>query len=122
MRVPDTERDGGERRRFERKPLTIKVQFEGGEVNGVAATRDIGLGGLYLATDAYLPVYAPLKLQLSFDDQNLHVDGAVAYREPGIGVGIRFNNLSQAAENILRQLLPVIETSDVEITSRSNQE
>ncbi len=43
-----------ERRTSDRKKLIIDVRFDGGDGTGIANTRDIGLGGLYMTTTAEL--------------------------------------------------------------------
>jgi hypothetical protein len=104
-----------ERRRFERQPIVVKVSFAGGAIEGAAATRDIGLGGLYLATTQEIPVYCNLKMRLHFGEQDLEVNGIVVYTDAGEGVGIRFQNLTREAEAIIKNQLPAIETAGVKI-------
>ena len=96
------------RRQFDRRAVTIEIQFDGGDAHGRATTRDIGIGGLYMATDADLPDGTPLVLRMSTGNQELTINGVVTYCDPGHGVGVRFHNLSPEVENTLRQLMPAM--------------
>jgi hypothetical protein len=62
---------------------------------------------LYLATDRDLPEGKPLTMRLNIGNRELVLNGIVTYRDPGHGVGIRFQNLSEEVENILRRELPM---------------
>src|SRR6266496_748064 len=58
----DTSQD--ERRWFDRSRVIVDVHFEGGEATGVASTRDISVGGLYMSTQAEIPIGVTLTLRL----------------------------------------------------------
>lgn len=94
------------RRQFDRRPVNIEIQFDGGDARGRATSRDIGIGGLYMATDARLPEGTPLLLRMNLGNQDLTLDGVVAYCDPGHGVGVRFHNLTPEIENILKTQVP----------------
>ncbi len=90
-----------ERRESERKRLIVDVQYNGGDATGIAATRDIGIGGLYMTTKAELQQGAALFLRMTIGDKDVSVSGVVAYSDPGQGVGIRFHNLPKEIENLI---------------------
>jgi hypothetical protein len=90
------------RRQFDRRTINIEIHFEGGDARGRATTRDIGIGGLYMATDARLTIGTPLTLRMNVANQDLVLNGVVAYCDPGHGVGVRFHNLTPEIENILK--------------------
>ena len=90
------------RRQFDRRTVNIEIHFDGGDARGRATTRDIGIGGLYMATDAVLQENTPLTLRMNIGGQDLVLNGAVAYCDPGQGVGVRFHNLTPEVENILK--------------------
>ena len=94
-----------ERRRSDRKKLIIDVNFEGGDATGIANTRDIGIGGLYMTTGAKLEMGAPVFMRMTVGGKEINVDGVVVYTEPSQGVGIRFQNLSAENESLLKQEL-----------------
>jgi hypothetical protein len=106
LELDESEKD--DRRQFDRRPLTIEIQYEGGDARGTATTRDIGIGGLYLATDRDLREGTPLLMRLEIGGRELILNGVVTYRDPRHGVGIRFQNLSEEIENILRSELPML--------------
>lgn len=103
-----------ERREFERKPLTVQIEYEGNAATGTATTRDIGLGGLYMKTDARLPVHTQLKLRFPLGEHDMNIFGVVAYSDES-GVGVRFQNLGSEIEAILKQELPAIESAEIKI-------
>jgi hypothetical protein len=97
-----------ERRGSDRKKLIIDVQFSGGDATGIANTRDIGIGGLYMTTNAKLEIGTPIFMQMSVGDKQLSLDGVVVYSDPGHGVGVRFHELSPENESFLRDKLDLV--------------
>jgi hypothetical protein len=102
---PDEALAPSERRQSDRKKLIINVDFEGGDATGIANTRDIGIGGLYMLTGARLEVGAPLRLRLTLGGRELSIRGTVAYTDPGQGVGVRFHDLSEEDLALLKKEL-----------------
>jgi hypothetical protein len=90
-----------ERRGSDRKKLIIDVRFDGGDGTGIANTRDIGAGGLYMTTTAPLDQGTAIVMTLSLGARTLNLDGTVVYADPGHGVGVRFKNLDPADEEFL---------------------
>ena len=86
-------RSPAERRGSDRKKLIIDVRFEGGDGTGIANTRDIGVGGLYMTTTAPLDLGAPIMMVFTIGTRELNVIGVVVYSDPGHGVGVRFQDL-----------------------------
>ncbi len=83
-----------ERRRHDRARLIIDLYFEGHEGTGVANTRDISAGGLYMNTQTVLPQGTLLTLRLPLGDEPLVVRSRVVYSNPGRGVGVEFCDLT----------------------------
>ena len=96
-----------ERRRSDRKRLIVDVKFEGGDATGIANTRDIGIGGLYITTDAELATGNEIALQMTLVGEDFKVLGVVAYADPGIGVGVRFKDLSDEENALLKKELEI---------------
>ena len=94
-----------ERRHSDRKKLIINVNYEGGDGTGIANTRDIGIGGLYMITNAPLDIGTPLFMRMSIGGEEIGLDGVVTYIEPNHGVGIRFQAVSEKNEDILKREL-----------------
>ena len=82
-----------ERRTSDRKKLIVDVRFDGGDGTGVANTRDIGVGGLYMTTTAPLEMGTPVLMTLSLGERTMHISGTVVYSDPGHGVGVRFRDV-----------------------------
>ena len=94
-----------ERRQSDRKRLIVDVKFAGGDATGIANTRDIGIGGLYIKTDAELETGDEIAIQMSLSGEDFNVMGVVAYTDPAQGVGVRFKELSERDEALLKKEL-----------------
>ena len=57
---------GDERRQHDRSRLLVDVFFDGKGATGIASTKDISAGGLYMNTQADLPEGAILLLRIPF--------------------------------------------------------
>jgi hypothetical protein len=99
--MPEPEESGElsteERRHYDRSRLIIDVHFDGSESTGVASTKDISPGGLYLSTRTRIPVGAALALRIPIGGDQVVVTGEVVYSNPGEGVGVQFRELSEEA-------------------------
>lgn len=102
---PDEALAPSERRQADRKKLIINVNFQGGDGTGIANTRDIGIGGLYMLTNAELEVGAPIFMRMTVGGEELGIDGVVTYTDPDQGVGVRFQAMSDKNEEILKREL-----------------
>ena len=94
-----------ERRGADRKKLIIDVRFEGGDGTGIANTRDIGSGGLYMTTTANLDQGTPILMTLNVGARTMNLNGVVVYSDPGHGVGVRFKTLDPGDEQFLHSEL-----------------
>jgi len=93
-------RSPSERRGSDRKKLIIDVRFEGGDGTGIANTRDIGSGGLYMTTTAILDIGTPIVMTMNLGEREMSLKGVVVYSDPGHGVGVRFKDLGEADEEL----------------------
>lgn len=98
-------RTPSERRGSDRKKYIVDVRFEGGDGTGIANTRDIGSGGLYMVTTAPLELGIPIMMAINVSDGILNLKGVVVYSDPGHGVGVRFRDLSVEDEAALNREL-----------------
>jgi PilZ domain len=92
-----------ERRQHERSRLIVDVFFNGKDLTGIAGTKDIGVGGLYLNTQADIPEGAVLMLRIPLGERQVVVNGEVVYRNPGQGLGVRFHGLSAEHQALIEQ-------------------
>lgn len=83
-----------ERRRHERARLIIDVFYNGADLTGVASTQDISVGGLYMNTQIEIPEGSLLTLRLPLAGRDVICNGEVVYSNPGRGVGVTFQGLS----------------------------
>lgn len=84
-----------ERRTSDRKKLIVDVRFDGGDATGIANTRDIGVGGLYMTTTVALEIGTPVMMTLSAGARDINIEGVVVYSDPGHGVGVRFKDIDK---------------------------
>jgi hypothetical protein len=92
----NSQHPGDDRRQYERSRLIIDVFFEGADLTGVASTKDISPGGLYMNTQAELPEGSLLTIRVPFAEGDVVVNAEVIYSNPGRGVGLRFDGLTDA--------------------------
>ena len=84
-----------ERRNHDRARLIVDVFFDGKDVTGVASTKDISPGGFYMNTQAQIPEGTLLLIRMTFrKDAQVVCNAVVVYSNPGRGVGLRFQDLS----------------------------
>lgn len=88
-------RDHEERRSHDRSRIIVDVFFDGADATGIASTKDISVGGLYMNTQKELPEGGLLTLRLPFPEGDVVVNAEVVYSNPGRGVGVSFHGLSQ---------------------------
>lgn len=93
-----------ERRGSDRSRLIVDVFFDGKDVTGVASTKDISVGGLYMNTKAEIPEGALLLIRIPFrSDAQVVCNAVVVYSNPGRGVGLRFQGLSDDVRAMLER-------------------
>ena len=96
-----------ERRAHDRSRLIVDVFFNGADATGVASTKDISLGGLYMNTQTVIPEGSLLTLRLPLKgDEQVVVNAEVIYSNPGYGVGVRFHGLTAKDRALMERDLP----------------
>src|SRR6266436_1981709 len=107
LQVIDEREEGSqdERRLHDRSRLIVDVFFNGADSSGVASTRDISPGGLYMNSKAEIPEGAVLTLRIPVGDGHVVVNGKVMYSNPGHGVGVRFQGLTESDRVLLERQL-----------------
>ena len=95
-----------ERRQHDRSRVIVDVHFDGGDATGVASTKDISMGGLYMSTQTDLPVGTTLALRVPVGGQHAVIKADVVYSNPGHGVGVRFHRLSEDVRELMERELP----------------
>jgi hypothetical protein len=93
-----------ERRNYDRSRLIVDVFFDGKDLTGVASTKDISPGGLYMNTQAEIPEGTLLLVRIPFRaDAQVVCNAIVVYSNAGRGVGLRFQDLSDEARALLER-------------------
>jgi hypothetical protein len=95
-----------ERRHYDRSRLLVDVHFDGGYATGIASSKDISLGGLYMNTQTDIPVGETLSLRIPLGGGHVVIKADVVYSNPGHGVGVRFHRLPDDAREIMERELP----------------
>ncbi|MCA1630538.1 MAG: PilZ domain-containing protein [Acidobacteria bacterium] len=94
-----------ERRSHDRSRIIVDVFFDGADATGIASTKDISVGGLYMNTQKELPEGGLLTLRLPFPEGDVVVNAEVVYSNPGRGVGVSFHGLSDNDRAIIQRSL-----------------
>ena len=93
-----------ERRAHDRSRLILDIFFDGQDVTGVASTKDISPGGLYMNTKASIPEGAFLMVRIPFSkDVQVVCNAEVIYSNPGQGVGLKFHDVTDDARATLER-------------------
>jgi hypothetical protein len=106
--VLDDERVEGpeERRHYDRSRLIVDVFYNGNDATGVAATKDISVGGFYMNTKADIPEGAVLLVRIPFGEgQQVVANAEVVYTNPERGVGLRFQSLPEESRKLIEREL-----------------
>jgi uncharacterized protein (TIGR02266 family) len=117
----DSGEDAPEKRRHERKPLTLRVDYDGAEDLLADYTENLSAGGTFVVTTREIPIGTEIRLVLSFPHllQPIHVDGVVRWTRaadepdengeigtPGVGIefepGPAKDHLTEIAERLRR--------------------
>ena len=94
-----------ERRQHDRSRLIVDVFFNGADTTGVASSKDISAGGLYMNTRTELPEGGLLTVRIPFPEGDVVVNAEVVYSNPGRGVGVRFHGLSEKDRTLMERAL-----------------
>ena len=91
-----------ERRLADRSRLIVDVFFDGKDATGVASTKDISVGGLYINSRTTIPEGSLLLVRIPFGSgKQIVCNAEVVYSNPGKGVGVKFQGLSDEARSLL---------------------
>lgn len=96
-----------EQRRYKRYPVQLRVQFSHTDRLMEVSSRDISLGGVYLATSkpAIPGTVIKMTIYLPESQAEIRVAGLVVHFIEGRGMGVEFKTFSRGAKNALDSYL-----------------
>ena len=95
-------------RRHTRVEAKVAGHVRTGDAAGAAEVENISVGGLFMKTNAPLPVGLALNIELQSAHETVHIAGKVVGTTP-LGVGVEFDALPAETERKLRALLVELE-------------
>ena len=99
-----------EKRKHERVPVVVEVNWDGGTRSSGARTTDISEGGCFVDSMGHAPVGETINFKLLLPDGAWIVaQGVVVYELPRTGFGVRFTNISKPDRERLQALLKIKE-------------
>jgi uncharacterized protein (TIGR02266 family) len=101
--------EGNDRREHARLSIAVAVDFNSGHNFYSACTRDISAGGLFVETDAALPIGTQLGIDLKFLKKHMRVECEVMWAltegDRTVGVGLRFVDLRPTAKKSIESFM-----------------
>jgi hypothetical protein len=96
------ERDQNERRKSRRFPFREDIFIDGAQL---CTSMDISRGGLYVSAIQSFDKDTVINVTIPFGGEKITVKAQVQYCQPGIGMGIRFVELSDDQKAAIEQLI-----------------
>lgn len=95
-----------ERRGSRRVTFFSEARLEGMDVaHANVRLSDLSVEGAFVDTRTVLPVGAVTRLHFSILGEDVNVNSEVRYSMPGMGMGLRFLNLSPEAREVIERFL-----------------
>jgi len=76
-------------------PDGVWVYWRCNGIDDVSRVRDLGVGGLYVATQSPRPLGIKAKLDLLVQEGQIRAEGVVRHVEPGRGLGMEFTAVAE---------------------------
>lgn len=95
-----------ERRAARRVTFFSEARLEGMDVAHTnVRVADLSVEGAFVDTRTVLPVGAVTSLHFKIRGEDVNVSSEVRYSMPGMGMGLRFLNLSREARDVIERFL-----------------
>jgi c-di-GMP-binding flagellar brake protein YcgR len=96
-----------ERRQYRRVKLVTQVHCEEMDRNEIMVTRDVSLGGMFINVKLPLPIDSELSLtfRLNPTEPAIACRARVMFSRVGLGMGIKFLDVSQEAQQALQKFV-----------------
>jgi hypothetical protein len=89
--------------------VTIEFRPEGSNVPVLGNLTSISLGGCYVETSVILAPETKLQLNFSLDDGRLQAEGSIVRADPGVGLAIKFKEVSREERVHMQEILDFVE-------------
>jgi hypothetical protein len=109
-----------ERRKFPRQPIPFQIEVRDGQYGDApmrTRTADIAGSGCYIETLLPLPAGKTLMVTFWLDGESVHTSAIVRTCDRGVGMGIEFTGLDQAAQKKLQRQVESIAVESAEIAA-----
>jgi PAS domain S-box-containing protein len=103
--------DGPYKRQYERFRQRLEVRWEGETGKRASWITEIGMGGCYIETPGHVEMGEIVLLEIRLHTgQWLQISGEVRHAHRGIGFGLKFVSVSDAARDAIKSLIDYINT------------
>jgi diguanylate cyclase (GGDEF)-like protein/putative nucleotidyltransferase with HDIG domain len=89
--------------------VTIEFRPEGSNAPVLGNLTSISLGGCYVETSVILAPETKLLLNFSLDDGHLQAEGSIVRADPGVGLAIKFKEVSREERVQMQEILDFVE-------------
>jgi|SRR5581483_4938670 len=95
-----------ERRINDRVECNIEARWQGLSGNSNAMITDLGLGGCFIESNTRASFADYVSLDINLDNEIwFSLRGEVIYSLPSVGFGLRFLNLTQAEQELVKEVI-----------------
>jgi hypothetical protein len=92
-------------RRYPRLPVSIDCLVEGASGHASMRVSELSLGGCYVDTRMQFGANSPITIRAQFPSGEIVFTGRVLYEQPGYGLGVAFDPLSDSTREQLQKFL-----------------
>lgn len=98
-----------DRRKHRRYASELNIKVNGGDDEFHVTTRDVSEGGVFFFTRRPFSLNAIVDLKLYTELHTLEATAVIVHLLPGVGVGVQFEELTEASRLQLRGFLDQVE-------------
>lgn len=107
-----------DRRKFPRFPFIKEVKIEN---KGIRRAIDLSSRGIYVECITPYPVGAILQISFQLGKSTFYAEGRVAFKDPGIGIGLEFCRLSNSMQLRIDVLVQRVKNKSLRDSSKSRR-
>jgi diguanylate cyclase (GGDEF)-like protein/putative nucleotidyltransferase with HDIG domain len=91
--------------------VTIEFRAEGSNAPILGNLTSISLGGCYVETSVIMAPETKLRMNFSLDDGRLQAEGTIVRADPGVGLAIKFKEVSREERVHMQEILDFVQRS-----------